>query len=75
MLRVMVFCKCTESSKCYFEKNLEDLHFVFLKVCFIGQSNVGKSSLIKTLLNERKKVKINISKTPVRHYKIFMLTH
>lgn len=36
------------------------------EVCFIGSSNVGKSSLIKALVNERKGVKIWISKTPGR---------
>lgn len=36
------------------------------EVCFVGQSNVGKSSLIKALFGRSEKVKIVVSKTPGR---------
>ena len=35
------------------------------QVCFIGRSNVGKSSLIKALFHHSSNVKVSISKTPV----------
>lgn len=39
--------------------------FVFSQVCFIGRSNVGKSSLIKGLFSLTPEVEVRVSKTPV----------
>lgn len=39
--------------------------FVFSQVCFIGRSNVGKSSLIKCLFSLTPEVEVRVSKTPV----------
>lgn len=36
-----------------------------LQVCFIGRSNVGKSSLIRALFSLAPEVEVRVSKTPV----------
>ncbi|KAF6118925.1 putative GTP binding protein 8 (putative) [Phyllostomus discolor] len=38
--------------------------FLFYKVCFIGRSNVGKSSLIKALFSLAPEVEVRVSKKP-----------
>lgn len=38
---------------------------LLFQVCFIGRSNVGKSSLIKTLFSLTPEVQVRVSKTPV----------
>jgi ribosome biogenesis GTP-binding protein YsxC/EngB len=45
------------------------------EVCFIGQSNVGKSSLIRSLFYDPPAVKISVSKTPghTRAIKLYQL--
>lgn len=45
--------------------NHNSIMFVFSQVCFIGRSNVGKSSLIKCLFSLTPEVEVRVSKTPV----------
>lgn len=40
----------------------------FFQVCFIGRSNVGKSSLIKSLFSLAPEVEVRVSKTPVSQF-------
>jgi len=41
------------------------LLYLLFQVCFIGRSNVGKSSLIKALFSLTPEVEVRVSKTPV----------
>uniref|UniRef100_A0A8C0UYE7 G domain-containing protein n=1 Tax=Cyanistes caeruleus TaxID=156563 RepID=A0A8C0UYE7_CYACU len=61
----------------YFEAEIFQGHIYFcvgidvpslplpLQVCFIGRSNVGKSSLIRALFSLAPEVEVRVSKTPV----------
>lgn len=42
--------------------------FCVLQVCFMGRSNVGKSSLIRALFSLAPEVDVRVSKTPVSLY-------
>lgn len=45
---------------------IEVIHLTLcFQVCFIGRSNVGKSSLIKALFSLTPEVEVRVSKTPV----------